>query len=183
MGLPRRWLAHSLTLGLGLLFAGLAMQAPALTHDYMAALLQVERELQQDVDQRVATARRVYSFAAADADGVAAALADLEPANAESLARSNARVRRLGAAWRTLDATTPVARPIVALAEEGLDRAEIRRTLLETFEPRISLTVDAGLYALLGLLTGALMARLLLALARGVTRLALGGSPRHRFRP
>jgi hypothetical protein len=182
MGLLRRWLANFLTLGLGLLFAVLAMQAPALTHDYMSALLQASRELQQDIDQRVATAQRTYAIAANDEDGIVAALAGREPANAESLTRSLARVRRLDAAYRALDATTPLARPIVALsdafAEEGQDRGEIWRTLVTTFDPQISLTFDAGLYALLGLLLGTLLAQLLLALAR----LALGLRPRHRFR-
>lgn len=185
MGLLRRWLSHSLALASALLFAVLAMQAPALTHDYMAALLQIERELQQDIDQRVATARRVYAIAAADENGVAAALTSLEPANAESLARSIARARRLDATYRALSATTPVARPIVAfgdaLAAEGQDRSQIWNTLFATFDPQISLTFDAGLYALLGLLFGTLVAQLLLALARGMTGLALGTSSRRRF--
>ena len=182
MGLLRRWLANSLTLGLGLLFAVLTMQAPALTHDYMAALLQVERGLQQDIDQRVATARRVYAIAEGDEDGVAAARAPREPANAESLTRSIARVRRLDAAYRALGGTNPAARPLVALsdalAEEGQDRTQIWGTLFETFTPEISLTFDGGLYALLGLLLGTLVAQLLLALAR----LAFRSTPRHRFR-
>jgi len=188
MDLLRRWLSHSLALALALVCAVLAMQAPALTHDYMAALLQVEREAQRDIDERVATARRFYAIAAEDEDGVAKALASVEPANAESLAQSVAHARRLDAAYRQLGETTPLIRPMIALGdavgEEGQDRTAIWRTLFETFEPQISLTFDAGVYALFGLLLGMLAAQLLLALARAAARLAFGaGAPRHRLRP
>lgn len=186
MSLLRRWLSHSLALALALFCAVLAMQAPALTHDDMAALLQVEREAQRDIDERVATARRFYAIAAEDEDGVVKALAAVEPANAESLAQSIAHARRLDAAYHRLDETTPLLRPVIALgdalAEEGRDRSAIWDTLFETFEPQISLTFDAGVYALVGLLLGMLAAQLLLALARAVARLAFGASGRHRLR-
>jgi len=178
MGLLRRWLSHSLALALALLCAVLAMQAPALTHDYMAALLQVGREAQRDIDEHLATARRFYAIAGDDEDSVVKALAAVEPANAESLAQSIAHARGLDAAYRELDGTTPLLRPIIALgdalAEERRDRAEIWGTLFETFEPQITLTFDAGVYALIGLLFGTLAAQLLLALARAAARLAFG---------
>jgi len=178
MDLLRRWLSHSLALALALLCAVLAMQAPALTHDYMAALLQVEREAQRDIDERVATARRFYAIAAEDEDGVAKALVAVEPANAESLAQSIAHARRLDAAYRQLGETTPLLRPVIALGdavgEERQDRTEVWRTLFQTFEPQISLTFDAGIYALFGVLLGMLAAQLLLALTRRAARLMAG---------
>ncbi|HUH83640.1 MAG TPA: DUF2937 family protein [Stellaceae bacterium] len=180
MGLLRRWLSHSLALALGLICALLAMQAPALTHDDMAALLQVGRAAQRDIDERIATARRFYAIADDDEDGVVKALAAVEPANAESLAQSIAHARRLDAAYRRLEETPPLLRPIIALGdvitEEGRDRAAISSTLFETFEPQISLTLDAGVYALIGLLLGMLAAQLLLAVARAAARLAFGPS-------
>ncbi len=187
MDLLRRWLSHSLALALALLCAVLAMQAPALTHDYMAALLQVGREAQRDIDERVATARRFYAIAGDDEDSVVKALVAVEPANAESLAQSIAHARRLDGAYRELDETTPLVRPVVALgdalAAEGRDRAAIWGTLFETFDPQISLTFDAGVYALIGLLLGMLAAQLLLALARAAARLVVGADlPGRRLR-
>src|SRR5260370_4036513 len=89
-----RWLTGSLSLGLGLLMAVLAMQAPALTHDYAAALLQVAREARRDVDQRIASARQFYTIAASADDQVVAALQAVEPSTAETLASSLERARR-----------------------------------------------------------------------------------------
>ena len=178
MNLMRRLLSHSLALAAALALALLAMQAPAVTHDYAAALLQIAREMRDDVDQRIATARRVHAIAAADEDGVIAALGPTEPANAASLRQSIDRLHHIEAAYRRLDDTSALLRPLVALAdalgEDGRDRAVIWSTLFESYTPGISLSLDAGAYALAGLVLGALAAELVLGLARAALRLALG---------
>jgi len=180
MGLVRRLLSHSLALAAALAGALLAMQAPAVTRDYAAALLQTAREMRQDIDQRIATARRVHAIAATDEAGVIAALAPIEPANAASLRQSTDRAHDLYSAYRRLDETSPLLRPLVALGdaldEGGRDRAVIWSTLFETYTPGISLSLDAGAYAISGLALGAVLAQLLLALARATLRLALGRS-------
>ena len=70
----KRWLSHSVRLALALLLAIIAMQAPAFTHDYATALLQVSADARRDVDQREAAARQYYSLRAGDDAALIAAL-------------------------------------------------------------------------------------------------------------
>lgn len=178
MGFLRRWLTGSLGMAFGLLTAVLAMQAPALTQDYAAALLQVAREARRDVDQRVASARQFYAIAVSGDDQVVAALQRAEPSNAETLAASLARARRLQAGYDGIADAHALARPVVALwqalRDERGDETIIRRTLVETFHPEISLSPTAAVYGLVGLLIGTLLAQLLVALLGGAARLATG---------
>jgi DUF2937 family protein len=185
MGLLGRWLTGSLSLALGLLMAVLAMQAPAVTHDYAAALLQVAREARRDVDQRTAAARQFYAMAASSDDQLVEALQAVEPSNAETLAASLARARRLQAGYDRIAASQPLLQPIVALSQamrdERGDETVIRRTLVETFTPGIALSPAAVVYGLVGLLIGTLIAQLLLSLLGAATGLATrrGAARRH----
>jgi hypothetical protein len=184
MGFLGRWLTGSLSLGLGLLMAVLAMQAPALTHDYAAALLQVAREARRDVDQRIASARQFYAITASADDQVVAALQAVEPSNAETLASSLERARRLQAGYDRIAAARPLLQPIIALSQalrdERGDEAIIRHTLLESYNPELTLSAAAAAYGLVGLLIGTLIAQLLLSLFGGAGRLATRrGKSRH----
>jgi hypothetical protein len=55
----------------------------------------------------------------------------------------------------------------------------IRRTLLETYNPELTLSAAAAAYGLVGLLLGTLIAQLLLSLLGGARRLATRRHGRH----
>ncbi len=178
MNFLARWLSESLGLALALAFAVAAMQAPSLTHDYAAALLQVAREAGHDIDLRIAAARERYAITAEDDAQFVAALRAFEPSNAETLAAAMDRTRRLRAAYDRIAGAPPLLQPLVAvwdaIADAPGDRAMIRRTLLETYTPQLSFSTGAVLYGLAGLLLGTLTARLLLSAGRGAASLVAG---------
>lgn len=161
----KRWLSHSVRLALALVLAIIAMQAPAFTHDYTTALLQVGADGRRDVDQREATARQYYALQAGDDAALIAALRAHEPANAEALARSVDRVNAIAAARGHIDASPAVFQPLVALADAAHDpggyKAAIWRTELQTYVIHLDLTVAAMLYGAAGLLLGSLLGHLL----------------------
>src|SRR5579864_7408773 len=99
MTLIRRWLSESISIALALLFAMLAMQAPAFTREYAAALLQVAQDARRDIDQRKASARQFYGIKAAEDDQFVTALHSFEPSNAETLALSLRRTQALQGAY------------------------------------------------------------------------------------
>jgi hypothetical protein len=178
MGFLQRWLTGSLGLGLGLSMAVLAMQAPALTQDYAAALLQAAREARHEIDERIASARQFYAIAASGDDAVVAALRAPEPSNAATLAAALDHARRLQADHDGIEAAPALLRPLVALGQAARDgtgeTAIVRRTLVETYTPQVSLSIAAAVYGLGGLLLGTLLAQLLIALMAGTARLAAG---------
>ena len=51
------WLLHSIPLAAALGLALMAMQAPAVTHEYQTALLQLVRSSEQEIAQRRASTR------------------------------------------------------------------------------------------------------------------------------
>jgi hypothetical protein len=57
------WLLHSIRVAAALGMALLAMQAPAVTREYQAALLQLVRSSDQDIAQRKASAQRFCGIA------------------------------------------------------------------------------------------------------------------------
>ena len=166
-----RWLSHMLSLVVALPFAVIAMQAPALTHDYAAALLQVTQDARFDIEQRKASARQFYSIAATDDAGVVAALKPVEPSNAATLVLSIERVHVLRGVYDRLGATPAVVQPLVALSDAFDDphgyKAAVWRRLLGTYDMQLSLSTAAILYGLAGLFAGSLAAQLCLALLRG----------------
>jgi len=168
-----RWLTHAFGLVLALPFAIIAMQAPALTHDYGMALLQVTQDARFDIEQRKASARQFYSIAATDDAGVIAALEPIEPSNAATLALSIERVHVLRGVYDRLGTTALLLQPLVALSDAFDDphgyKAAVWRRLLATYDMQLSFSTAAILYGLAGLLAGSFAAQLLLALLRGLT--------------
>jgi len=161
----KRWLSHSVRLALALFLAIVAMQAPAFTHDYSTALLQVSADARRDVDQREAAARQYYALPSGDDAALIAGLRAHEPANADGLARSVERVAALQAARGHIDAAPALFQPLVALADAAHDpggyKEAIWRTALQTYIIHLDLTLAAILYGAAGLLLGSLLGHLL----------------------
>jgi Protein of unknown function (DUF2937) len=171
----QRWLADWLTLALALICAVAALQGPGLAHEYAVALLQVAREARRDIDQRMTSARQFYAIAATDETEFLAALRQVEPSNAETLAAAIDHARHIETAYGRIAAARPLLQPIIAawevLSAPRDDTAGIRKTLIETYHPEISLTFAGALYALAGLAIGTLMSRAVLALLGRMRRL------------
>jgi Protein of unknown function (DUF2937) len=131
-----RWLGNAINIALALVFAIVAMQAPAFTRDYAEALLQVAQDSRRDIEQRKASARRFYPITAEGDDQVIAALKPYEPSNAETLALSVDRARRLQAAYDRITGSNAMLQPIAALRDAADDehgyKAAVWRTLLRT---------------------------------------------------
>lgn|SRR6185437_10148722 len=162
----KRWLSHSVRLALALLFAVIAMQAPAFTHDYATALLQVSADARRDVDQRETAARQYYALPTGGDDAsLIRALQAHEPANAETLAHSVDRVSSLQSARLHIEGSMAIFQPIVALADAAHDpgsyKAAIWRTALQTYVIHLDLTLAAILYGAVGLLLGSLLGHVL----------------------
>jgi Protein of unknown function (DUF2937) len=176
-----RWLGNAINIALALIFAIVAMQAPAFTRDYAEALLQVAQDSRRDVEQRKASARRFYPITAEGDEQVIAALKPFEPSNAETLALSVDRARRLQAAYDKITGTNPLLQPIAALSDAVEDehgyKTAVLRTLIGTYVPHLDFGVAAAAYGLAGLLTGSFVAQFLTALGRrvGGRRLAREG--------
>lgn len=162
-----RWLSHSLATALALVLGIVAMQAPAFTRDYAGALLQVSAELRRDVDQREDSARQFYGITIAQDDELIKALQAHEPSNAESLVRSLDRVRDLQAAYDTIEKTSVLLQPLMALRGAWDDangyRAAIWKTSLRTYHAQLDLGLASAVYGLAGLMLGSLIAQLVLA--------------------
>jgi len=95
-----RWLFHSIRLAAALGLALVTMQAPAVTREYQAALLQLVRSSDQEIAQRKASAQRFYGIAPAEDEGrFLAQLRAVEPSNAETLAAALDRQRGLQASY------------------------------------------------------------------------------------
>jgi hypothetical protein len=165
-----RWFSNTITLAVALGAAILAMQAPTVTREYLAALQQIADEARRDVDQTIATARRQQRIAAGGDEQVVAALKARDAAGAEKLGLAIERARGLRQDHDRLAAEPPLRRP-VALAfdawrsPDGHKRA-VLETVLARYEPAIHLDGVAALYALGGLLLGSLVVQLPLALLR-----------------
>lgn len=168
------WLASAVNIALALSFAVVSMQAPAFTRDYLEALLQVAADARRDIDQREASARRFYPITAEGDDQVIAALRPFEPSNAETLALSVDRARRLEAAHDRIAGRPPLLQPVEALRDAFDDehgyKATIWRTLLRSYGPRIDIGGAAAAYGLVGLLLGSFVAQLVIALGRRLGR-------------
>ena len=161
----KRWLSHSVRLAFALVLAIIAMQAPAFTHDYATALLQVGSDARRDVHQREAAARKYYALQEGDDASLIKALQAHEPANAETLAQSVDRVAALQDARDHIAASPAVVQPLVALADAAHDpggyKAAIWQTELQTYTVHLDLTLAAILYGAAGLLLGSLLGHLL----------------------
>lgn len=172
MRLIARWLSESISIGLALLLAVLAMQAPAFTREYVSTLLQVAQDSRHDIEQRKASARQFYGIAEKNDDRFVAALRGFEPSNAETLALSLDRSNTLQDARDRIAGTQPLLRPIAALRDAFDDehgyKAVIWRTLLGSYGVQIDFSAAAAVYGFVGLLLGSLIAQLLLSTCRGL---------------
>jgi hypothetical protein len=175
-GFIARWLLDAIRLGLPLAFAVTAMQVPALTHDYAAALLQIANAGQRDVDQREASARQFYHLKADTAEALIAALQPLEPSNAQTLAVAVDRIRVLRAAYDHVQAAPPLLQPMTAIADVIADAKGYKRMVLRTafdiFTPEVVISTASAVYGLAGLVLGSFVAQLLISLFGGFMRLA-----------
>jgi hypothetical protein len=105
------WLLHSIRLAAALGLALLAMQAPAVTREYQAALLQLVGSSDGEIAQRKASAERFYGIAPGEDDGrFLAQLRAVEPSNAETLAAALDRRRSLRASYERIERSPDLLR-------------------------------------------------------------------------
>jgi hypothetical protein len=177
LGFVGRWLSDAVRLTFAMAFAIAAIQLPALTGDYAAALLQVSNDLRRDIDQREQAARGFYGIAAGDEAGLVAAIADKEPSNAQALRQSLLHCHVLRAAYDRIMAASPLLRPPVAMLDAMEDARGDKRAVLATafatHVTQIAFSGAAATYGLFGLVIGSLVAQALLSLA-------MLGAPRRR---
>jgi hypothetical protein len=162
------WLAYSTRLAAALGLAVLAMQAPAVTREYQAALLQLVRSSGEEIAQRKASAERFYGIAAGEDEGrFLAQLRAVEPSNAETLAAALDRERSLRASYDRIERSPDLFRPIVAAkdvaGDEGGPRRQIAETVFDSFAPQLDLSFAAAVYGLGGLFLGSVVGELLAA--------------------
>jgi Protein of unknown function (DUF2937) len=171
------WLLHSIRLAVALGLALLAMQAPAVTREYQAALLQLVRSSEQEIAQRKASAERFYGIAAgADEDRFLAQLRSVEPSNAETLAAALDHQRGLRASYDRIERSPDLLRPLIAakdvIENGGSPRRQIADTVFDSFAAQLDLSFAAAVYGLVGLFLGSLLAELLVAALLPRNRLA-----------
>jgi hypothetical protein len=159
------WLLHSFRLAAALGLALLAMQAPAVTREYQAALLQLVRSSDQEIVQRKASAQRFYGISPGEDDGrFLSQLRAVEPSNAETLAVALDRQRSLRASYDRIEASPALLRPIETArdiaADDGGERRQIARTVFDSFAAQLDLSSAAAVYGLLGLFLGSLVGEL-----------------------
>jgi DUF2937 family protein len=161
------WLLHSVRLAAALGMAIVAMQAPAVTREYQAALLQLVRSSGEDIAQRKASAQRFYGISIENEERFIAGLRAVEPSNAETLAAALAREKSLRASYDRIERDPDLWRPITAASDVLNDdtgaRRQIAQTVFESFAPQLDLTFAAAIYGLAGLFLGSLIAELMTA--------------------
>ena len=169
VGFVGRWLSDSLRIGLSLAVALVAMQLPAIAHQYGAALLQIAEDGRRDIEQRKASARNFYPAMGEADEDVIAGLRPVEPSNAQALAASVERTRVFRAAYDRLEATSPLLRPVTAtvdaIEEPQGDKRAVLWTALETHAPEVLLSTAAAIYGLAGLVAGSFVAEALISMA------------------
>jgi hypothetical protein len=133
------WLLHSIRLAAALGMALLAMQAPARTREYQAALLQLVRSSDQEIAQRKASAERFYGIAPGEDEArFLDRLRAVEPSNAETLASALSRQRGLRASYDRIEHSPDLLRPIAAASDVAGDeggRRQIAGTVFDSFTP------------------------------------------------
>ncbi|HJS85633.1 MAG TPA: DUF2937 family protein [Acetobacteraceae bacterium] len=173
-GFIARWVSDAIRLALSLAFAVAAMQVPALTHDYAAALLQIANDERRDIDQRAAAARQFYHLKADTDEALIAALKPLEPSNAQGLAVSVDRTRTLRTGYDRIEAAPPLLRPITALADAIADATGYKGPVLWTafgiFTPEVVISTASAVYGLVGLIVGSFVAQVLISLPGSLAR-------------
>lgn len=168
------WLADAVRLLCMLAGGLLAMQVPAITHEYAVALLQVAQDARRDIDQRTADARRYYRLAPdADEQAVIQALRPVEPSNAAMLSASVSRAAALAGTHAAITATTPLLQPMAAvwdmIRSPAPDKLAVAQTTVETYVPQVMLQTSAAIYGVAGLMLGGLVGHGLVELIAGRT--------------
>jgi hypothetical protein len=158
------WIRLAAALGLALV----AMQAPAVTREYQAALLQLVRSSGQEIAQRKESAQRFYGTVPGETEEqFIARLRTVEPSNAETFAAALDRQRSLQASYESIEASPALLRPFAAakdvLGEDGAARRNIAQTVLDSFSPQLDLSLAAAVYGLTGLFLGSLIGELLIS--------------------
>jgi hypothetical protein len=125
------------------------------TREYQAALLQLVRSSDQEIVQRKASAQRFYGISPGEDDGrFLSQLRAVEPSNAETLAVALDRQRSLRASYDRVEASPALFRPIETArdiaADDGGERRQIARTVLDSFAAQLDLSSAAAVYGLLG---------------------------------
>jgi hypothetical protein len=171
------WLLHSIRLAAALGTALLLMQAPAVTREYQAALLQLVRSSGQEIAERKASAQRFYGIASGeDEEGFLAQLQAVEPSNAQTLAALVERERGLRQSYDRIEHASGLLRPIVAAEDVAADqsgaRPQIAHTVFDSFALQLDLSFSAAVYGLAGLFLGSLLGELLTAALLPRRRLA-----------
>jgi Protein of unknown function (DUF2937) len=161
------WLLNSIRLAAALGIGILAMQAPAVTREYQAALLQLVRSSDEDIAQRKASAQRFYNIPTGDDERFIARLRAVEPSNAETLTGALQREKGLRASYDQIERKPELLRPIAAardvLADDRGPRREIAQTVFESYAPQLDLSFAAAIYGLAGLFLGSLIGELVTA--------------------
>ena len=161
------WLLHSIRLAAALGVALLAMQAPAVTREYQAALLQLVRSSDKEIAERKASAERFYNIPTENEDRFLARLRAVEPSNAETLAAALERGHSLRESFNRIEGAPDLLRPIMAARDVAGDetgsRRQIARTVFDGFAPQLDLSFAAAVYGLVGLFLGSLIGELVTA--------------------
>lgn len=157
------WLLHSIRLAAALGMALLAMQAPAITREYQAALLQLVRSS----DDLATQGFRRALLRDCDETHFLSQLRAVEPSNAETLAAAIGQQRGLKASYDRIERRSDLLRPIEAAEDVVADadgpRRQIARTVFDSFAPQLDLSFSAAAYGLVGLFLGSLIGELLTA--------------------
>jgi hypothetical protein len=156
------WLLHSIRLAAALGMAIVVMQAPAVTREYQAALLQLVRSSGEDIAQRKASAQRFYGIPI-----------EKKSASSPVYVRSSRRMpkplptrsrARRAASYDRIERGPDLWRPITAARDVPNDntgaRRQIAQTVFESFAPQLDLSFAAAIYALAGLFLGSLIGEL-----------------------
>ena len=160
------WLLHSIRLAAALGTALLLMQAPAVTREYQAALLQLVRSSDQEIAERKASAQRFYGIGSGEDDKrFLSELQAVEPSNAQTLVALVERELGLHQSYDRIEHASDLIRPIVAAEEVTADKTGARRqiayTVFDSFALQLDLSFAAAVYGLAGLFLGSLIGELL----------------------
>jgi hypothetical protein len=152
------WFFHSVRLAAALGVAIVAMQAPAVTREYQAALLQLVRSAGEVI------AQRFYGIPIENEELFITRLRAVEPSNAETFADALAREKSLRASYDSIEHDPDLWRPITAardvLSDDTGARRQIAQTVFESFAPQPNLSFAAAICGLAGLFLGSLIGEL-----------------------
>jgi len=148
------WLLHSIRLAAALGTALLLMQAPAVTREYQAALLQLVRSSDQEIAERKASAQRFYGIGSGEDDKrFLSELQAVEPSNAQTLVALVERELGLRQSYDRIEHASDLIRPIVAAEDVTADKTGSRRQIAYTVFDSFALQLDLS-FAAAGLWPG-----------------------------